>query len=458
MNFDPILGAVRFGTGLSPSIDVPNSIEDLMAELEGADEMARAIQIEPFKTALPSPANFQELRRIQNTAPTEADEMQAAEAYKQLTQVARKFHVRNLMKTMARSVVAPIGLRERLTAFWADHFTTKGRNQNIRHLITPFIEEAIRPHVTGSFADMLLAVTTHPVMLLYLQQANSLGPTSPRGIRRGKGLNENLARELLELHSLGVDGGYSQIDVAELAELLTGLTFHPMTGFAFDNLMAEPGAETVLGVSYGPDASLQAIHNVLDDLARHPDTAQHIARKLAVHFVNDTPDTHLVNEVASVFRRTEGNLLATMEALLHHPASWAPEREKIRPPIEFITAAFRALDVPLETLIESDRWNVAKWIERPLRIMGQPFQDPVGPDGWPEAENVWITPQAMAGRINWAMHAPDFFLDSLPDPRQFAQTALGDSLPEAVVQAARVADTRSEGVALVLSSPSFQRR
>jgi len=141
------------------------------------------------------------------------------------------------MKTFARSIAAPIGLHERLTAFWADHFTTEGRNLQTRHMVTPFIEEAIRPHITGSFAAMLRAVTAHPIMLHYLQQIDSHGPNSPRGMRRGRGLNENLAREVLELHSLGVGGTYGQSDVTEFAELLTGLTYHPLTGFTFDERM-----------------------------------------------------------------------------------------------------------------------------------------------------------------------------------------------------------------------------
>ena len=226
---------------------------------------------------------------------------------------------------------------------------------------------------------MLRAVTTHPIMLLYLQQVSSHGPTSTLGLRRGKGLNENLARELLELHSLGIGGAYNQSDVTEMAELLTGLSYDALRGFSFDDRMAEPGIETVLGVKYGPDASLQTIHAALDDLATHPDTAQHIARKLVVHFVSDAPDADLVGHLASVFQRTEGNLGAVMEALLNHTAAWTPERQKVRPPIEFMCAALRALDVPVTTMIESDPKVVSKWIERPLRIMGQPFQNPVGP-------------------------------------------------------------------------------
>jgi uncharacterized protein (DUF1800 family) len=458
MAFDPTLAAIRFGTGLSPVHTAPVSLHDLKMDLQGADTMAVAIPIEPFDTATPRPAVYQQIQKAVRAAETETDKALADAKIRQWVAEARSLQSRNLMKTMARSIVAPIGLRERLTAFWADHFTAKGRNRFVRHLVTSFIEEAIRPHVTGSFSDMLRAVTTHPVMLLYLQQSNSHGPNSPRGQRNGKGLNENLARELMELHTLGVGSHYDQTDVTELAELLTGLTYRPANGFSFDPRMAEPGSETVLGVSYGADATLQTVYNAIDDLALHPDTAHHIATKLAIHFVSDTPDPALVGAMGEVFLGTQGDLGAVMEALLEHPSSWIPERTKVRPPIEFMNAAFRALNVAPEALIAADHATYRTWIERPLRIMGQPFQDPNGPDGWPETAQDWIIPQTMAGRINWAMHAPDVFLDQLPDPRVFVHTALGSTPPEAVVMVADAAESRSDGIGLVLASPSFQRR
>ncbi|MFT4699948.1 MAG: hypothetical protein ACI9ND_000755 [Yoonia sp.] len=458
MTFDPFIAATRFGTGLSPIHALPASVADVVADLQGVDTMAREIIIAPFATATPSPAAFVTLRRAERAAETEDDKTRTAAAVQQWRADARTLQYKNAMKTMARSMAAPLGLRERLTAFWADHFTAKGRNSLIRPMITPFIEEAIRPHITGSFVDMLIAVATHPVMLHYLQQVESHGPASPRGLRRGKGLNENLAREMLELHSLGVEGRYEQTDVRELAELLTGLTYHPLSGFTFDDRMAEPGAETVLGISYGPAASLNTIQTAIADLATHPDTSQHIARKLVVHFISDQPDEALVASIAQVFQQTDGDLLLCMMALLDHPAAWTADRAKVRPPIEFITASFRALNVSPEAIITADQQTIRRWIERPLRIMGQPFQDPVGPDGWPERPQEWIIPQTMAGRISWAMRAPKEFTDPLPDPRDFVRTALGNAAPKAVIFAATSAERRSDGIGIILSAPAFQRR
>lgn len=458
MTFNPFIAATRFGTGLSPLHVPPTSVSDIMATLEGPDTMAQLIPIAPFATATPSPADYVLLRRAENDAQTAAEKAAAKEATDQWRLHARDMGYLNAIKTLGRNIAAPLGLRERLTAFWADHFTTEGRNIQIRHMVTPFIEEAIRPHISGNFADMLRAVTTHPVMLHYLQQIDSHGPNSPRGIRRGRGLNENLARELLELHSLGVGGAYSQTDVTELAELLTGLTYHPLNGFKFDPQMAEPGTETVLGVSYGPKATLQTIYTAIDQLAHHPDTARHIARKLAVHFISDTPDDGLLDRLSQVFLQTEGNLLAVMGALLDHPAAWSADRAKVRPPVEFISASLRALDVTPDALIGTAQQDIRRWIERPLRVMGQPWQDPVGPDGWPEAPADWIIPQAMAGRISWAMQAPEFFVPDLPDPRDFVRTALGDLAPQAVIFAAESAEKRSDGIGVILASPAFQRR
>jgi uncharacterized protein (DUF1800 family) len=176
--------------------------------------------------------------------------------------------------------------QERLAFFWGDHFTARGKVSVMKRATSPYVESAIRPHVAGYFSDMLKAVIAQPVMLQYLDQKTSVGPESVAGKKKENGLNENFARELLELHTLGVGGPYSQADVTELAELLTGLTYSQDGVFGFRGEFAQPGAETVLGQSYGGGtAALSDVHAALDDLARHPATARHLAQKMAVHFV-----------------------------------------------------------------------------------------------------------------------------------------------------------------------------
>jgi uncharacterized protein (DUF1800 family) len=341
-------------------------------------------------------------------------------------------------------------------AFWADHFTVRARSGRTTHLVTPYIEEAIRPHIAGPFEDLLFAVTTHPMMMDYLQQIQSIGPNSIIGLRRGKGLNENLAREVMELHTLGVDGPYTQTDVTELAELLSGLTYTPLDGFDYITRRAEPGGETILGVTYSDAASLDTVRAGLTGLARHPATAAHLARKLAVHFLAQNPDNGLVAALTDAF--AAGTLLDVYRTLLDHPAAWVPTRAKVRVPQEYIAASLRALGVSGDAVAQAKPQDVRRHIEQPMRVMGQPWQRPVGPDGWPEDPADWIIPQTMAGRISWAMRAPEALMDMLPDPRAFVTAALGPDADPAVVFAATSAETRSDGIGVILSSAAFQRR
>lgn len=324
--------------------------------------------------------------------------------------------------------------------------------------MTPYVEEAIRPRVAGRFGDLLKAVVTHPMMLNYLDQSASVGPNSRAANGGRRGLNENLARELLELHTLGVGAAYGQDDVRQLAELLTGLSVGNDGVFGFDTRKAEPGAETVLGVTYGADATLYNVMAVLDNIAANPAVARHIAGKIAVHFVADTPDPTLVDALAATFNDSGGDLGAVYTVLLDHPAAWGAERAKVKPPVGYIVSALRALAVPPQTLIGLDRRAVVSLLDRPLRVMGQDWENPVGPDGWPENAADWVTPQGMAGRIDWALSVPEILRPNLPDPREFVRDALGDTAPDPVIFAAGAAETRAEGVAMVLSSPAFQRR
>jgi uncharacterized protein (DUF1800 family) len=356
--------------------------------------------------------------------------------------------------TFARALGSEDPYRERLVAFWADHFTTAPRNRIEAPLPGILIDEAIRPHVTGRFADMLAAVVTHPVMLIYLNQEASFGPQSPKGMRQKKGLNENLARELLELHTLGVGAGYGQADVRALAELLTGLAVGP-EGFVFDARRAEPGAETVLGKRYG-GTGMAPIHAALDDLAARPETAAHLGQKLAVHFLADDPDPAVGAALAEVFRDTGGDLRAVSAALVAHPAAEAGA--KARQPFDFVVAALRALGVGPEAILAAEPGQFRRWLLDPLGAMGQPFQRAPGPNGWPEREADWITPQGLAARIDWAMAAPQRLLRSLPDPRAFLRTALGDRAGKDLVWAVSAAESARDGVGIVLASPEFNRR
>lgn len=426
--------AIRFGYGLPADMALPLTGPDLAAEQWPGVRLVELASVTD---------GYRQARKSRDEALIRAAH-QSADA----------LALRGAKAILARAVGASDPFRERLVAFWADHFTVTPRNRIERPLPSILVDEAIRPHVAGHFADMLRAVTLHPAMLLYLNQDASYGPGSPRGKRQKKGLNENLARELLELHTLGVGANYAQTDVRQLAELLTGLAVGP-EGFVFDARRAEPGTETVLGQSYA-GKGIGPINRVLDDLAVRPDTAAHLARKLAVHFVADAPDPALVGDLTQVYRQTDGDLSAVALALIGHPL--AGQGTKARQPFDFLVASLRALGVSADTVLATGPRPFRRLVLDPLQAMGQPFQRAPGPDGWPEAEADWITPQGLAARIDWAMQAPERLVRPLPDPRALVVAALGRRADDQLVWAVSAAESARDGVGLVLASPLFNRR
>lgn len=460
MTFTREIAEIRFGTGLSPRLRGPRDVDDMMRRLTGDDDMAKRYKIESFDDFAKRIARVTEhwkVRRANRGSDVADKATQKINSEKRKAVKRKQFWLWN---TLLRRAHTQDGLRERLAFFWGDHFTARGKVSLMKRATSPYFESAIRPHVAGYFADMLKAVTAQPVLLQYLDQKTSIGPNSTEGLRAKKasGLNENLARELLELHTLGVEASYSQTDVTELAELLTGLTYNQQGVFGFRPDYAEPGAETVLGKTYGGgEASLADIHAALEDLALHPATARHLARKMAVHFISDTPDPQLVSAMEARYRDSGGHLGEMTRAMLEHPAAWAPELLNVKQPVDFIGSALRALDVSDDHEAFKDWRQIQRTFAVPLGLMGQSWQEPLGPDGWPEDDGEWITPQRFAARVDWAMSAPESLIRALPDPRELVQAALGDRAPEALRFAANAAEDRRTGVGLILASPAFQR-
>ena len=350
---------------------------------------------------------------------------------------------------------AETGFAERLVMFWSNHFCISTTKSNMTRMMAGIYErEAIRPHIFGRFEDMLIACERHPAMLEFLDNRNSIGPSSQAGQRRKRGLNENLAREILELHTLGVSGGYSQADVTNLARMITGWTIVGREGelgapgtFVFNPRLHEPGAQTLLGKRYSQPGEEQG-RAAFRDLTRHPATAEFIATKLIRHFVADHPPQALVGVIADVFRKTEGNLGAVSRALISSDAAWTAEPTKIRSPQEFLMAAYRALG----------RTPDAGQIMGPLGVMGQPFWQPSGPNGYPDSNEAWASPEGIKTRIDvsagWGRQAGA----SVQDPRAFADEALGPLLTPETRQAVGRAESRPQAIALLLMSPEFQRR
>jgi uncharacterized protein (DUF1800 family) len=440
-----VIQAARFEYGIRP--DETRFNGGLLDQLTGEDpldaQLPEAITAERFGA-------LKSLRELQKSMGGNSN------AVKQARHALRRQGAVDAMHTIARMVSNPRGFRERLAAFWLDHFTVSPKNAQEDYMFTAYLNEAIRPHILGHFSELLKAAVTHPSMIFYLNQNTSIGPNSPTGLRQDKGLNENLAREVLELHTLGVGGPYSQDDVRQFAELLTGLGLGS-EGMHFAPGRAEPGAEEILNRSYGGgQASLEDIYGFLDDLAMNPATAAYLARKLVVHFIGPVERPALVARMADAYLASGGTLMALYEVLVHDPAAMAANFPKIRPPMEYAATVLRALNFDPERIINADENEIRKFAKA-LEAMGQrPFR-PNGPDGWPEAAESWVTPPQLAARIAWAGETARDYVET-PDPRALMQAVLGDTAPDALSFAVSGAETKWEGVALLLVSPSLMRR
>ena len=460
MRFDPQLAEIRFGCGLSPHVRQPSSVEEMLGTLSHPDAVADRFPIEDFDAFQIRMNNSQELKIVRRGDRGSVGALAAKKANKILNQEARVAQVEWFGQHLNRWVATDAPLRERLTVFWADHFTATGKAGLLRRAASPYIESAIRPNINGTFETLLKAAVLHPLMVHYLDQIRSIGPNSKRGLNGGKGqgLNENLAREVLELHTLGVSAAYTQTDVTQLAELLTGVTYVRPMRFKFRKDLAEPGPEVVLGKSYGgqkPD--LGDVHSVLHDLAHHPATAAHIARKMAVHFTSDTPDPALVSALEARYLETGGDLGALNQTLLSHPAAWVRKQNNVKQPFHFMASALRAIGTPPAAINANKERDMRRLFHAPLGEMGHIWEKPSGPDGLSEDDSAWIAPQSIAARLQWAITVPQLLTPDLPDPREFVQTALGDFATPAVNFAAKAAESRSDGVGLILASPAFQR-
>jgi uncharacterized protein (DUF1800 family) len=339
-------------------------------------------------------------------------------------------------------------VRERLVWFWANHFTVSERAGNwAMGLIGAYIQKAIRPHATGRFADMVKAVMRHPAMLFYLDNWMSIGPDSAIGRSRHQGINENLARECLELHTLGVESGYTQRDVTVLAAILTGRTFSregDAPGFQFRPDTHEPGPKTFMGRSF-PEG-IEGSEAALDWIADHPSTRRHIATQLVRHFVADAPPQHCVAQVEAVLTNTDGDLKQAVLAITEMPEAWQP-LTKFRAPAEYAIAVQRALDLPFEPGYHL--WEAS-------RDLGQRFMSPILPNGWPDTAADWISGEALLKRADWAMTQAS--RPGAPSADAVIEATIADVVSTSTLKAVRSCPTPAEALATVFVSPEFLRR
>ncbi|WP_339028536.1 DUF1800 family protein [Bradyrhizobium symbiodeficiens] len=403
-----------------------------MAEAKPADNAAKPDTMQPNAAAPPAakPAP-QPLNVIQKTFRAEA------------------------LARLQRATLATCGFTERLVAFWSNHFcisATKGELARI--WAGAFEREAIRPHVLGRFGDMLKAVEQHPAMLFFLDNQQSLGPDSRAGQNRKRGLNENLAREIMELHTLGVGGGYSQEDVTALARIITGWTFAGRQGqlgtpgsFVFNTNAHQPGAQMLLGKSYEATGLAQG-EAALADIARHPSTANFIAAKFVRHFVADEPPPALVARLREIFVKTDGDLKALATALVDSDEAWKAPLTKMRSPYDFLVASGRLLARVPE--------DPGRYLNG-LNLLGQPLWSPSGPNGFADTNAAWAAPEGMKLRLDIAAQIGARLGNNI-DPLDLLEFAAADAASIETRRAVERAESRQQALALLLMSPEMQRR
>jgi uncharacterized protein (DUF1800 family) len=431
--------AAKVAQALAPAGNSPSGISALMGDSQPG--MASGLApLSPVPGALPMPGTAP----AQNPAPRRDDPENPGILY------------REEVRARILASLEPLGgFGERWVQFWSNHFCISAAKGGIvRAMAGVFEREAIRPNVFGRFADLLLAVESHPAMLVYLDNQQSIGPNSRAGQNRRRGLNENLAREILELHTLGVAGGYSQDDVTTLARIITGWSVAGNDGklgspgtFVFNANLHEPGAQTLLGKTY-PDGGAEQGRAALLDISRHPSTGQHIARKLARHFVADEPPAGLVAKLAKVFKDGDGDLQMLARALIEAPESWSGDALKIRSPQEFYIAAMRAFQ----------RKPEINQIMGPLNAMGQRLWEPPGPNGYSDKLADWASPEGLKTRLDVASAIGWNVAPGIVDPRTVVSELLGPLASRETQQAVDRAASKQQALALFLMSPEFQRR
>lgn len=465
MKIETVIAANRFGLGARPG-DLKLIDKDpqswLLGQLEGPSRLPDDLRQLPGTAAVIKEVD--EVRKMQREAKRAAGDEPAPNVVQKFGSVLRRHYLEQTGAKFRVATRTDYPFHERLVNFWANHFAVSADKQPVSALAGLFENEAIRPNLSGRFVELLLAVEKHPTMILYLDNQRSIGPKSTLASRANRrrrdtqfGLNENLAREILELHTLGVAGGYSQQDVTAFARVITGWSIGggdnrrfaqgtPGT-FEFRDNIHEPGSQTILGKRYSQKGIAQG-EAVLGDLASHPSTARFIATKLVRHFVADDPPSAMVDRIAEVFLDSHGDLPAVHAALVDSSEPWQSTFGKYKTPQEFVISAFRAFDrVP-----DSGRFVVGA-----LDLMGQtPFR-PGSPAGWPDSADHWGGADSLYKRIEWS-NTVARYAGSRVNPLKLAENVLGPALGDHTRTAISRAASAEQGITLFLASPEFQRR
>lgn len=463
MSIEGALAVHRFGLGARPGeIETAsqNPHDWLTGQLDGPADQPVPVGDARLMSAGELVVEERDFREKQKALKQASDNGQdKAEARKALNKTRQEIVVGEMAARFLTGFTTERPFAERLVWFWTNHFSVSTAKPQSALFAGAFEREVVRPNITGKFETMVQAAMRHPGMLLYLDNAQSIGPDSPAGARTGKGLNENLGRELMELYTLGVDGGYTQADVIAMAKLLTGFSIDRdgggENGFRYYRFRHEPGSVTLRGKSYGSDE--EATRQAISDLCADPATARHIAGKFAQAFLADEPSKAQVKRLEEVFRKTGGDLRALAQAVTTDPAAFSPKLSKVRSPVEYVTATFRLLNLPKA---EAPADVVMKQVRAGMggtRLMGEFPMSALSPKGWPLDSAAWSGPDAVLNRIEWARQVAQRVPPTVDIPG-LAADALGPLLSENTATQLGRAASKQEAVALLIASPEFQRR
>lgn len=451
MSLNAAIAVTRFGLGAKKG-EIDQASRDPQAWVK--EQLIRPASLNPargnLKTSSELIINFQSYAEQRRSS--KGRDME--DAQKAFRRGSRSNLMSEIVARTAHGAETPLPVQERFVRFWSNHFTVSGRNLQTSLVAGAYEREAIRPNILGSFYDLAQAAIFHPAMLMYLDNSQSVGPNSRAGKRRDRGLNENLAREVLELHTVTPAAQYSQNDVTEFARALTGWTVgnrrlgQDRRGeTVFASVIHEPGQRTVLGKRYRQSDGSQA-RAILKDLCQRPETARNVAFKLARHVVDDAPPQALVRRLETVFRDTGGNLKSVYDALIDVPEAWNPAPEKVKTPDELLTSAARLIGV--EAVFAGDPRSVFQSFAQ------RPFLAP-SPEGWPDTADAWLGPDALTKRIEWAGQVSQRTGGRI-DSRNFLETALGARVSTETLKAVSRAESAEQALTLALMSPDFQRR
>ncbi|QOG20944.1 MULTISPECIES: DUF1800 domain-containing protein [Bradyrhizobium] len=421
------------------------------ARAKQAQQQAKKQQMAATQVA----AGEQSQAQSEGQAPAQGQEKDAAEmAAKQAADAipdpGRPIYLQEAKLRTEAALSAEIGFAERLVWFWSNHFCISANR--IQSMSGAYEREAVRANALGHFVDLLLATEGHPAMLFYLDNLESMGANSTAGINRSRGLNENFAREIMELHTLGVRTGYTQDDVISFANVLTGWTLVPPGAdpthggeFTFNPRLHEPGGQTVLGKRYEQEDAEQG-RAVLRDLAAHPATATHVATKLARHFVADEPPPALIEQLAKTFRDTEGDLKQVAIAMVSSDDAWRGPPSKLKRPGEWVVGMVRATGI---TLVDPVRYTGGQ------QLLGEPLWRPSMPKGYPDDEASWI--DGVGRRLDVANNFAER-ITGMADPQVIIEDVFASEIASEVKQAVGRAESRQQALALLFMSADFQRR